>query len=190
VAIDRLERLPDGRLLYRLRHRWRDGTTRIVFEPHQLLARLVPLIPAPRSHQVRYHGVLAPCAGWGDRVVPGGPAAEVGDTARPPDREAAEPSTAAVIGRPLRRYPWADLLRRVFAVDVLECPDCGGPMRILAAIHPPEATRAILECLGLPSRPPTHRPRCFRPGRPAMVGVRPLLEAIPRQPRHLPAGAP
>jgi hypothetical protein len=27
-------------------------------------------------------------------------------------------------------------------------------MRILAAIHPPEATRAILECMGLPSRAP------------------------------------
>jgi hypothetical protein len=27
-------------------------------------------------------------------------------------------------------------------------------MRILAAIHPPEAIRKILECLGLPSRPP------------------------------------
>jgi hypothetical protein len=42
-------------------------------EPHQLLACLVPLIPAPRAHQVRYHGVLAPCAGWRDRVVPAGP---------------------------------------------------------------------------------------------------------------------
>ena len=43
-----------------------------------------------------------------------------------------------------------------FALDVLECPRCGGPMRILAQIHPPDATRAILECLKLPSRaPPT-----------------------------------
>jgi hypothetical protein len=32
--------------------------------------------------------------------------------------------------------------------------DCYGPMRNLAAIHPPEATRAILEHLGLPSRAP------------------------------------
>ena len=45
-------------------------------------------------------------------------------------------------------------MRRVFAVDVLECPDCHGPMRILAAIHAPKATRAILEHLGLPSRTP------------------------------------
>jgi hypothetical protein len=47
-------------------------------------------------------------------------------------------------------------MRRVFALDVLECPRCGGRMRILAEIHPPNTTRAILECLKLPSRaPPT-----------------------------------
>ena len=170
-----------GRLLYRLRKRWRDGTTEIVFEPHQLLQRLVPLIPAPRAHQVRYHGVFAPCAGWRDRVVPAeprsskasrysrchagpgeetGPGADEGDGARPTDLKARQRSTAAEGGHLARRYTWADLLRRVFAVDVLECPDCGGRMRILAAIHPPDATRAILECLGLPSRaPPASRAR-------------------------------
>jgi hypothetical protein len=51
-------------------------------------------------------------------------------------------------------------MRRVFAVDVLECPECQGPMRILAVIHPPEATQAILEHLGLPPRaPPIDGPR-------------------------------
>jgi hypothetical protein len=49
-------------------------------------------------------------------------------------------------------------MRRVFAIDVLECPRCGAPMRILAAIHPPKATRAILECLELPSRAPPVAP--------------------------------
>jgi hypothetical protein len=34
----------------------------------------------------------------------------------------------------------------------LECPRCGGRMRLLAAIHPPDATQAILDCLDLPSR--------------------------------------
>ncbi|MBM3985329.1 MAG: hypothetical protein FJ296_06540 [Planctomycetes bacterium] len=37
------------------------------------------------------------------------------------------------IGRP-GRHPWADLLRRVFGVDVLRCPDCGGRRRIVAAL--------------------------------------------------------
>jgi hypothetical protein len=41
-------------------------------------------------------------------------------------------------------------------VDVLECPRCGGRMRILAAIQSQDAIRSILEHLGLPSRaPPT-----------------------------------
>lgn len=54
-------------------------------------------------------------------------------------------------------------MRRVFEIDVLECPECGGAMRILAAIRPPEATRAILECLGLPSRSPPVLPPAPEP---------------------------
>ena len=55
-----------------------------------------------------------------------------------------------------RRLGWADLLRRVFAIDVLDCPRCGARMRWLSVVHPPEAIRAILECLDLPARaPPT-----------------------------------
>ncbi len=33
VASERLSELTDGRLLYELRHRWRDGTTHVAFEP-------------------------------------------------------------------------------------------------------------------------------------------------------------
>ena len=40
------------------------------------------------------------------------------------------------------------------ALDVLECPRCLARTRILAAIHPPDATPKILDCLGLPSRAP------------------------------------
>jgi hypothetical protein len=45
-------------------------------------------------------------------------------------------------------------MKRVFEFDVLNCPDCNGRMKILAAIHPPINTRKILECMGLPIRPP------------------------------------
>ena len=57
-----------------------------------------------------------------------------------------------------RNYSWAELMKRVFSVDVLGCDRCGGRMRIIAAIPPPEAIRKILECLGLPSRPPPLAP--------------------------------
>jgi len=56
---------------------WRDGTTHVVMERSELLERLAPLIPPPRAHQVRYHGVLAPCASGRDRIVPGRDAREV-----------------------------------------------------------------------------------------------------------------
>jgi hypothetical protein len=70
LANDRLEEHPDGRLTLRLKTRWRDGTTHILMERSELIERLVPLIPAPRAHQVRYHGILAPGASQRDWVVP------------------------------------------------------------------------------------------------------------------------
>lgn len=195
--------MEDGRLLYQLKHRWRDGTTHVVFEPQELVEKLAALVPPPRFHLVRYHGILGPCAGERDRVVPGaargqetdcpppgnpslGPRAEppskseargrgsgeipdrysppaqsdaVGDRATPTPSGPAEPWPASDEPdlRP-RRLAWAELLRRVFAVDVLECPRCGGRMRLLAAIQPPDASQAILECLELPSRAPPTAP--------------------------------
>ena len=49
-------------------------------------------------------------------------------------------------------------MARIFALDVLECPRCGGRMRILAAIEDPSVARKILDCLGLPSRLPPVAP--------------------------------
>jgi len=70
LANERLEEHPDGRLALRLKTRWRDGTSHILMERSELIDRLVPLIPPPRAHQARYHGILAPCASRRDRVVP------------------------------------------------------------------------------------------------------------------------
>ena len=50
-------------------------------------------------------------------------------------------------------------MRRVFEIDVLRCPRCeASPMRILAVIHPPTTTQAILNSLGLPARAPPIAP--------------------------------
>jgi hypothetical protein len=165
VATERLSRLADARLLYRLKRRWRDGTTHMVFEPDELLEKLVSLVPPPRAHQVRFHGILAPAASRRAEVVPQPGEPEVPAPAAPApsgDSEGPAPGPERAPrpgppGRP-RRLPWAELMRRVFAVDVLECPACGGPMRILAAIHDPDTVRAILESMGLPSRAPPNLP--------------------------------
>jgi ribosomal protein S27AE len=74
LANEQLEERPDGTLALRLKTRCRDGTTHIVMARDELIDRLVPLIPPPRAHQVRYHGILAPSASQRDRVVPDEPA--------------------------------------------------------------------------------------------------------------------
>ncbi len=40
IARERLLELPDGRIAYRLRHPWRNGTTHVVFEPTELIEKL------------------------------------------------------------------------------------------------------------------------------------------------------
>lgn len=70
LATRRLTRLDDGRLLYQLRHRWRDGTTHVLFEPRELVEKLAALVPPPRFNLVRYHGVLAPAAARRAEILP------------------------------------------------------------------------------------------------------------------------
>jgi hypothetical protein len=161
VAAERLSVLPDGRLLYRLKRRWRDGTTHVIFEPLELIEKLAALVPPPRFNLVRYSGVLAPSASWRPLVIPTAPADDFNSHPGCPAKKhfaaAAEKPHKNAECMP-RRYAWAQLLKRVFSVDVLECADCGGRMRILCAIHPPDAIRKILDCLGLPSKPPPISP--------------------------------
>jgi len=60
------------------KNRWRDGTTHVAFDPVDFVAKLAALVPPPRSHLVRYHGVLAPAARLRSRIVPAGPAPAAG----------------------------------------------------------------------------------------------------------------
>ena len=70
VATERLTELPDGRLLYRLKRPWRDGTSTVIFERQDFMTKLAVLVPAPRAHLTRYHGVLGPSALWRPLIIP------------------------------------------------------------------------------------------------------------------------
>jgi len=39
---------------------YRDGTTHVIFEPLDFIARLAALVPKPRVNLTRFHGVFAP----------------------------------------------------------------------------------------------------------------------------------
>jgi hypothetical protein len=148
IAADRLSELPDGRLSYQLKTPWRNGTTHVIFERLEFMARLAALIPVPRKNLIHYYGVLGPAAKWRATIVPA--AAEIVSTPVPCGCREESRSKARVP----RNYEWSRLMARVFEFDVLECPDCRGRLKILAAIHPPVVTRKILDCMGLPCRAP------------------------------------
>ena len=55
---------------------------------------------------------------------------------------------AALVPRPRR----ARLLKRVFEIDLEHCPQCGGDLKIIAAIEEPAVIVKILTHLVLPAR--------------------------------------
>lgn len=128
-----------GQVLYQVRRAWSDGSTALLLDPLELLERLAALVPPPRRPLLAYHGLLAPRARWRSAIVP---------TPAPDD------ARAAADARSPSRWPWARLLHRVFAIQILVCERCGGPRRILGAVTEPHAVRRRLAALGLAAEPP------------------------------------
>jgi Putative transposase len=62
LAGERLTESTGGQLLYHFRRPWRDGSTALLLDPLELLARLAALVPPPRRPLLAYHGLLAPRA--------------------------------------------------------------------------------------------------------------------------------
>ncbi len=158
IAQDRLEEQPGGKLRYTFKKAWKDGTVAIVLEPLDLIARVCALVPPPRLHMVRYHGVLSSHAKLRSQVVPA-----PGDATSPTrvvqlelfgDGDDSENDT----DHEPRRKPWAWLLRHVFGEDLATCPHCAGPMRWLEAATAPDAIARLLARHGLGPRPPPTRP--------------------------------
>jgi len=67
---ERLSALPDAKLAYRMKRRLGDGREVLIIEPRELLRRLATLVPPPRAHLVRYHGVFGPASKWRKEIVP------------------------------------------------------------------------------------------------------------------------
>jgi len=72
VSVERLTLTAQGQVRYRLKTPCRDGSTHIVLEPVDFIARLAALVPPPRAHLTRFHGVFAPHAALRAAVTPAG----------------------------------------------------------------------------------------------------------------------
>jgi hypothetical protein len=104
------------------------------------------LIPPPRLHRHRYHGVLAPNSPQRAQV------SALARQSAPSMPNAADASPAPA--RSPARYLWAVLLARIYEILPLRCGLCGAQMRLIAFVTDPPALTTILAHLGEPTTPP------------------------------------
>ena len=141
----------------------RPGANGVVeLSPFEFLDRLADLVPPPRKHRHRYHGVFAP----NHRLRKAVTALAIGNIGK--RREAAAgrhggdghgtgaccDAQAKPRSHDTSRIAWAKLLARVGEEFPLECPNCGGDIRLIAFITEPGTIRKILTHLGEPLEPP------------------------------------
>jgi hypothetical protein len=126
IATKRLSVDVQGRVVYRYKHPFRDGSTHVVLEPLDFIARLAALVPRPRLNLTRFHGVFAPNFKHRKRIVPHR-SRRVVDSDKPP-----------------APMSWMQRLKRVFAIDIETCPECGGKLRVIACIEDPPLIAKIL----------------------------------------------
>jgi len=126
IATKRLSLDRQGRVIYQYKRPFRDGSTHVVLEPLDFMARLAALVPRPRLNLTRFHGVFAPNFKHRARIVPHRPRGKVDN------------------GKPTAPMSWMQRLKRVFAIDIETCPHCGGKLRVIACIEDPALIRHIL----------------------------------------------
>ena len=121
----------------------RPGANGVVeLSPVEFLDRLADLVPPPRKHRHRYHGVFAP----NHKLRPAVTALAIGNIGK--RREALTGGHAAgghaakgccdarqkPRSHDTSRIAWAKLMARVGEEFPLECPNCGGDIRLIAFI--------------------------------------------------------
>jgi hypothetical protein len=104
-----------------------DGTTHVIFESLDFIAKLAALVPKPRVNLTRLHGIFAPNSKHRIHVTP----AKRGKGRQRHEDEDMTPEHHH------RAMTCARRLKRVFNIDVSTCPKCGGETRVIACIEDP-----------------------------------------------------
>jgi hypothetical protein len=135
-----------------------------ILDPLEFLAEFTQHIPPKGAHLIRYYGWYSNKARGMRRGTRLRVAAEAAATA---SGEPAAPAPA----RSRASQTWAMLIKRVYEIDPLSCPECGGQMKVIAFIEPPQGDviEKILKHCGLwspaaPRAPPTGDLHVHDPG--------------------------
>ena len=142
VSTERLSLTNQGHIRYALKTPYRDGTTHVIFEPLDFMARLAALVPKPRVNLTRFHGVFAPNSHLRAQVTPGKRGRRAGEEA------------GRAISAGQAAMTWGQRLKRVFKIDIETCRHCGGAVKVIACIEDPVVIKQILEHLERRARQP------------------------------------
>ena len=115
VSEKRLALTANGQIRYELKTPYRNGTTHVIFEPLDFIAKLAALVPKPRVNLTRFHGVFAPNSQHRVQVTPA-------RRGKKPDSES--PDTDWQDKSPTERHramTWRQRLKRVFNIDIEAC---------------------------------------------------------------------
>ena len=173
IALERLRLTEDGKVRYRLKRPWPTpaGITHLTLAPLDFLKRLACLIPPPRAHLIRYHGVFANRSPHRTHLpAPPRPKAapatdETQQRQQPTDAREQDAQLDSEPAPKSARLRWAQLIRRVFKIDVETCPHCGGRRVQIAFLTDPGLVKTILDHLDLPAKPPPIAPARAPPQR-------------------------
>ena len=168
IALSRLSLTDDGLVRYKLKRPWPrpGGITCLTLQPTDFLRRLACLIPPPRTHLIRYHGVFSPSSPLRNRLPP--PPARVAQTEDPQAPHDKQDNEQPPVQTPTddpeqpasmsARIRWAQLIKRVFKKDLEQCPHCGGRRVLIAFITDAPVVHRILSHIGLPTEQPAVAP--------------------------------
>ena len=150
---------PSGRVRLKLRKPYYAGQTELVLEPEAFVRRLFAIIPPPRWHLTRYHGIFSGHHRMRSKLAalvpePPGPAASPPRTGR----EGGAETDDEPLPNAGSRLCYAKLLSRTLEQDIGRCEHCGGALRLLACIDDPDAIATILNHLGLDTQAPRAAP--------------------------------
>jgi hypothetical protein len=139
---------------------WRDQAPKVLYREHDagvaekidacdFVARVLTHVPDPRRHVVHYYGAYSNVSRGKRRKS----AALLQSAAEEPEN--LTPAQRNGGGR-------AEMIRRVYEIDPLVCPECGGEMRVVAFITDPPVIKKILDHLARRARatraPPSPAP--------------------------------
>ena len=118
-----------------------------VTDPLEWVARITPHIPKKGSKQIIYYGAYSQA--WRGRERRQG----ILTTATTVPQKSVKSEKNQSYSSRRRRQQWAVLLKKVWNVDALKCPKCGGRMKVISFIEQPSVIKRILKHLDIWDEP-------------------------------------